>query len=124
MLICAAVSGADAWTSHPLRLRAMWYLRTACSVMTVFGAEVPLGRPPVVWMTGPARQPWLGVHAGLLPPPGPGPGPETLHDRNMRGRPARPDRMVRMSLAGCIWLPSMPYVASSWGVATYKVPVK
>ena len=36
----------------------------ACSVMTVFGAEVPLGSAPTSWMTGLARQPDAAVHLG------------------------------------------------------------
>src|SRR6266849_5752903 len=42
----------------------------------------------------------------------------------MRGRPASPGRMVRMSVPGAIWLALIPYVASNCGVATYTVPVK
>ena len=43
----------------------MWNSCMACSVITVFGADVPLGRAPTSWMTGCARQfaaavqPWL-----------------------------------------------------------------
>ena len=36
----------------------------------------------------------------------------------MCGWLARPERMVRMSVPGLIWLALMPYVASSCGVAT------
>ena len=32
----------------------------ACSVITVFGAEVPVGSAPTSWMTGFARQPVRG----------------------------------------------------------------
>ena len=45
----------------------------ACSVITVFGAEVPLGSAPISWMTGLARQPDAAVQPWTRPPPGPGP---------------------------------------------------
>jgi hypothetical protein len=34
----------------------MWYLLTAYSVITVFGADVPLGKLLTVWIAGPATQ--------------------------------------------------------------------
>ena len=48
-----------------------WYLLTAFWVITVFGAEVPLGRLLTVCILGLARQPSLGVQGGSLSPPGP-----------------------------------------------------
>ena len=38
---------------------------TAYSVITVFGAEVPLGRLLTVWIAGLARQSLLSVQGGL-----------------------------------------------------------
>ena len=44
----------------------------ACSVITVFGADVPLGSAPTSWITGLARQPGgrtaVTVSAGALGP--------------------------------------------------------
>src|SRR6266704_3074998 len=108
----------------------MWYLLTAYSVVTVFGADVPLGRLPIVWIAGLARQWLLSVQGG--PPALPGSGgtleaslTEPMSQNiSMCGRPASPGRMVRMSVPGAIWLALMPYVASNCGVATYTVPVK
>ena len=45
----------------------MWYLLTAYSVVTVFGADVPLGRLLIVAIAGLARQWLLSVQGG---PPG------------------------------------------------------
>src|SRR5580698_8108703 len=47
----------------------MWYLRTAYSVITVLGAEVPLGRLLTVWIAGLARQSLLSVQDGPPLPP-------------------------------------------------------
>src|SRR5262245_66529614 len=69
LLICAAVGGCAVCTSQPdtngVRPRAC----TACSVITVFGADVPDGSAPTVCITGPARQLVRG-HGQLF-----GPGP-------------------------------------------------
>ena len=46
----------------------MWYLLTAYSVTTVFGADVPLGRLLTVVIAGLARQSLLSVQGG--PPAG------------------------------------------------------
>src|SRR4051812_9916449 len=109
----------------------MWYLLTAYSVTTVFGADVPLGRPPIVWIAGLARQWWLSVQGGPPALPGSGGGLEASLTKPLSqeiisrcGRPASPGRMVRMSVPGAIWLALMPYAASNCGVATYTVPVK
>src|SRR5215831_4510857 len=110
----------------------MWYLLTAYSVVTVFGADVPPGRLLTVWITGLARQSLLSVQGGppLLPGSAGLPRHVPLHEValpqiiSMRGRPASPGRMVRMPVPGAIWLALIPYVASSSGVATYTLPVK
>ena len=47
--------------------------RSALSVITVFGADVPMGSWLSSWTTGWARH-WLGVHWLLLFPPRRGPG--------------------------------------------------
>ena len=44
----------------------------ACSVITVFGAEVPVGRAPTSWMTGLARQSVAALHLELDGGPEPG----------------------------------------------------
>src|SRR5579859_3495249 len=102
----------------------MRYLLTAYSVITVFGADVPLGRLLTVAIAGLARQWLLGVQGG--PPALPGSG-GTLQESqtepksqiiSMCGTPASPGRMVRTSVPGAIWLALTPYVASSRGVAT------
>src|ERR1039457_4429252 len=94
--------------------------------MTVFGAEMPLGRPLTVCITGLARQSLLSVQGGLPLLPGtPPPGDSVLLQIiSMCGRPASPGRMVRMSVPGAIWLALIPYVASNCGVARYTEPVK
>src|SRR5271170_6700363 len=112
----------------------MWYLLTAYSVTTVFGADVPLGRLLTVAIAGLARQWLLSVQGGPPSAPGWGPSPQvgslSLQVRggakiiSRRGTPASPGRMVRMSVPGAIWLALIPYVASNCGVATYTVPVK
>src|SRR5215467_4905398 len=106
----------------------MWYLLTAYSVITVFGASIPLGKLLTVCIAGLARQSLLSVQGGpplpslpLLPS---GSLTELCQIISMCGRPARPGREVRMSVCGAIWLALIPYVASSCGVATYIEPVK
>ena len=56
--------------SHPCSWVCMWYLLTAYSVTTVFGAAVPLGRLLTVAIAGLARQRLLSVQGG--PPALPG----------------------------------------------------
>ena len=46
LLIWAAVKGCDPWTNQSALLAWMWNSRMACSVITVFGADVPLGSCP------------------------------------------------------------------------------
>src|SRR5215470_19948145 len=110
----------------------MWYLLTAYSVITVFGADVPLGRLLTVAIAGFATQLWLSVQGGPPSLPGrAGPAPWHLPWQlvlaqviSMCGRPASPGRMVRMSVPGAIWLALIPYVASNCGVATSTEPEK
>src|SRR5580704_5770418 len=103
----------------------MWYLRTAYSVITVLGAEVPLGRLLTVWIAGLARQSLLSVQDGpplppdWLPSDSP-PLPELCQVICSCDRPASNGRTVRMSVPGAIWLALIPYAASSRGVATYR----
>ncbi len=52
LLIWAAVKGWVPWTSQSFVLAWMWNSRMACSVITVFGADVPVGSAPISWMTG------------------------------------------------------------------------
>src|SRR5580704_10890843 len=107
----------------------MWYVRTADSVITVFGASVPPGRLLTVWIAGLATQSLPGVQDG--PPSLPGvagleaslTGP-LCQSISRCGRPASPGRMVRKSVPGAIWLALIPYAASSCGVATYTLPLK
>ncbi len=55
--------------SQPAALVVRWNWRTACSVITVFGADVPDGSALTSWIFGFARQ-WLGGQ-GELGPGGP-----------------------------------------------------
>ena len=66
-MICVAVSGAGAWTSQPFRLGCMWYLLTAYSVSTVFGAETPLGRPLALSVVAELNPPVLVMAIVLVP---------------------------------------------------------
>ena len=83
----------------------MWYLRTAYSVISVFGASVPLGRLLIVWIAGLARQ-LPGVQDGpslLLSgsPPLPEPLPDHLHVRQAcQPRPRGEDVGAGSDLAG------------------------
>ena len=67
LLIWAAVKGWVPWISQSFVVAWMWNSRIACSVITVFGAEVPPGSAPTSWITGSARQlvaaeqPWRTV---------------------------------------------------------------
>ena len=54
----------------------MWYLLTAYSVFTVFGADVPLGRLLTVAIAGLARQWLLSAQGGPPALPGSGGGLE------------------------------------------------
>ncbi len=61
LLICDAVKGWDPCTSQLVVVDWMWNSRMACSVITVFGADVPVGSAPTSWITGLARQPVAAV---------------------------------------------------------------
>ena len=52
------MGGFGAWISQPdtFAVQAEMCRRTACSVITVLGAEVPDGSAPTSWITGLARQ--------------------------------------------------------------------
>ena len=56
LLIWAAREGLRSLDQPVRRGRLDVELRMACSVITVFGADVPLGSAPISWMTGLARQ--------------------------------------------------------------------
>src|SRR5215469_620451 len=76
LLICAAVGGFGAWMSQPATKGCSPTWWTACSVITVLGAEVPAGRALTSWITGLARQSFCGQGYEFCPGPGPfGPGP-------------------------------------------------
>src|SRR5215471_3682768 len=62
-VICPAVGDFGLWMSQPTG--------TACSVITVLGADVPYGRPLTSWMTGLARQELFGHGYDSVPRPGP-----------------------------------------------------
>ena len=64
-LIWAAVKLCVPTTNQSLVDEPMWYFFIAYSVMTVFGAEVPLGSALISWITG----------CWTLPPEGVWPGP-------------------------------------------------
>ena len=55
-LIWAAVSDAGVWMSQPAVLIVRWSWRTGCSVITVFGADVPDGNALISSILGFARQ--------------------------------------------------------------------
>ena len=71
-----AVSGLAVWISQPERDGSSgraW--RTACSVITVLGADVPDGRALTSWIAGLARQLLAGQGKWLWLRPG---GPDAL----------------------------------------------
>ena len=68
MLIWAAVNGWVPWTSQSCVFDWMWNSRMACSVITVFGAEVPNGSAPTSWTTGFARHCVAAVQPEDEPP--------------------------------------------------------
>ncbi|HCU92859.1 MAG TPA: hypothetical protein DHU96_09015 [Actinobacteria bacterium] len=55
-LIWPAVSEPGVWMSQPAVVVVRWNWRTACSVITVFGADVPAGSALTSWIFGSARQ--------------------------------------------------------------------
>ncbi len=60
-LIWAPVKACAPCTNQSLVSVWRWNSRTACSVITVLGADVPLGSAPTSWITGWARQPDAAV---------------------------------------------------------------
>src|SRR5690348_14822213 len=82
--ICALVSGLAVWISQPMTPPGPICrpsVRTACSVITVLGGDVPDGSALTSWITGLARQAFFGQgnEVGFWPGPGPlGPGPFRL----------------------------------------------
>ena len=87
LLIWAAVGGCGVWMSHPDAATCRPNSWTACSVITVLGADVPDGRALTSWIAGLARQVLFGqANVDWLlfpgpppepPPPEPPPGPPT-----------------------------------------------
>ena len=72
LLIWVALKGWDPWTSQSLVLAWMWNSRIACSVITVFGADVPRGSAPISWITGCGETAsWRPYSVCDGPPPGP-----------------------------------------------------
>jgi len=51
-VIWVAVSPPGAWISQPAVVAVNLSCRMACSVITVFGAEVPEGSAPISWIGG------------------------------------------------------------------------
>ena len=84
--------------------------RMACSVITVFGAEVPEGSAPVSWIGGLARQlpGGHGLPGGLL----------AVYHSCICCIVDRPGRMVRKSASGLTCAGEIPNAFSSCGVAT------
>src|SRR5579872_2064080 len=72
LLTWAAVKGWLPWTSQSWFMTWMRNSRTTRSVISVFGAEVPVGRAPTSSITGWARQWDAALHCD--PPGAPGPG--------------------------------------------------
>src|SRR5581483_3857845 len=117
LVICAAVGGFGIWTNQPAVCDCKWNSRTACSVITVFGADVPEGRLLISWNIGFARQLPLG-HA--LADPGPALG--APYSNCMWLRPDKPGRIVRKMAFGLICDCLIPNALSNWGVPTYTGP--
>src|ERR1700728_1328314 len=66
LLICDAVKGCGPCTNQSVVLAEISNSFMACSVITVFGADVPLGSAPSSWITGFATQPVAAVQPLLL----------------------------------------------------------
>ena len=105
-----AVSPPGAWISQPAVVAVNLNRRMACSVITVFGAEVPEGSAPISWIGGLGRQ--LPGRQGL-------PGGLLGVNHSCISRVAdRPGRMVRTSASGLTCAGVIPNAFSSCGVAT------
>ncbi len=109
-VIWAAVSPPGAWISQPAVVAVNLNSRMACSVITVFGAEVPEGSAPISWIGGLARQlpGGQGLPGGLL----------GVSHSCMCCVVGRPGRMVRKSASGLTCAGVIPNAFSSCGVAT------
>jgi hypothetical protein len=91
-----------------------WSLRIACSVITVFGADVPEGSEEAYWIFGFQMHELFGHGYGLdgdPPPPLP-------HVNCILDKPAIPGLHVKMSASGLTADALIPNARSSWGVAT------
>src|ERR1700683_4204502 len=115
-VIWVAVSPPGAWISQPVVVAVNLNSRMACSVITVFGAEVPEGSALISWIGGLARQP---------------PGVQGVSGRTLRVSQScmccvvdRPGRMVRKSAPGLTCVGVIPNALSSCGVATEGVDRK
>src|SRR5580658_10473966 len=110
LMIWVAVSPAGAWISQPAVVAVRLYARMACSVITVFGAEVPEGSAPISWIGGLARQlPAVqGVSGGTL----------RVSQSCMCCVVDRAGRIVRKSASGLTCAGVIPNAFSSCGVAT------
>src|ERR1700689_4873284 len=64
LLICDAVKGWVPCTNQSVVLAVMWNSFIAGSVITVLGAETPLGNAPISWITGLARHCAVAVQFG------------------------------------------------------------
>ena len=106
--ICAVVSGSGVSISQPAvaMVAARPKVCTACSVITVLGAEVPGGRAPISWITGFLSTPEAVQGFSVTDPP---PGrpmafagvPDALHHViSMPEAPANPGRTVKKSALG------------------------
>jgi hypothetical protein len=112
--ICAAVGGWFVTMNQPASEVCRWSVRIACSVITVFGADVPEGSEPTYWIVGFQMHELLG-HGYWLDG---GPPPPSPHVSCIRERPAIPGRHVKTSASGSIADVLIPNARSSWGVST------
>ena len=71
--ICAAVGGWFVTMNQPASEVCRWSVRIACSVITVFGADVPEGSEPTYWIFGFQMHELFGHGYGLEPFGGPPP---------------------------------------------------
>src|SRR5580700_9930947 len=118
LVICVGVGGFGVWTNQatvfPGPAPVRWRVRTACSVNTVFGADVPDGSALISWITGLARQLLFGQGKDCWPcgPPPPGPPccpppPLVLNGSCILPSPDSPGRMLSTSAFGSTWLAGM-----------------
>src|SRR6516165_1705720 len=110
-VIWVAFSPPGAWISQPAVVAVNLNTRMACSVITVFGAEVPDGRALISWIGGLARQ--LPGRQGLLPR-----GLLGVNHSCICCVVGRAGRTVRKSASGLTCADVIPNAFSSCGVAT------